>query len=290
MTWGQLRLSLGISAPGFSTDLIDEYITSRYGRILDHYPWKGLELETLFQSIAAYSTGTVSLTQGSNAVVGSGTTFTAGMTGLKFRVMTDAAVYIFTFTDATHGTLDRNYEGATNAAATFWIYQDQYVMPADLKTVLSVEDPVSGEPLDDWSKKESIELAYPPSNPGCPIAWTMAADTSEQTPPVLHTLQLIPAPLAAAGYPLRYQKAALGFSGENTAGGPLPWIDQKTLLDGVRADMFLQLKDHRSAETYEAKFTADLVEMVRLDGVRRKKPLIRMPAGSVGYRLRRVSR
>ncbi len=289
-TWGQIRLSLSVSAPGFSTDLIDEYIANRYGQILDHYPWKGLEVETLFESVAAYSTGTVSLTQGVNTVTGTGTTFTPAMTGMMFRAMADAAEYTFTFVSATAGTLDRVYEGCTNAAASFWIYQDEYELPADCKDVLSIQNPVTGRPLADWSKKGAIESYWPLRDPGCAEAWAMAADTSEANPPVLHVVQLVPAPLWAWGFPLRYTKAALGFSGENTSGGPMPWVPQKAILDGVRASIALQVKDFNSAEGYEALFHEDLAEMMRLDGMRRRPPEIRMPAGLVGYRIRRVVR
>ena len=290
-TWGQLRLSLQLSAPGVSTDLLDEWLSARYGFILDHYPWKGLELETVIESTAAYSTGTVSLTEGSNAVVGTGTVFTSGLTGMQFRAQGDAAIYTFTFVDGTDGTLDRNYEGQSNALAGYWIFQGEYSLPANCKTVLSVGNPQTGFPLLDWSKdtaQRSVAAGLYPSS--FPLAWDIAADSSEASPPVLHTLQLVPAPLLAAGYPLRYQKAALAFTGENTGNAPLTWIPDKTILDGARADAFLHLEKLTKAEAYEAKFKEDLVEMVRLDGVRRGRPVVRGSVSTREMRLRRVYR
>ncbi len=271
-------------------DLVDEFIADRYAQILDHYPWKGLELETAIESVAAYQTGTVSVTQGSASLTGAGTTFTSGMTDLKFRATGDSAYYTFTYVGAGSATLDRPYEGATNATAAFSIFEDEYTLPSDCKTVLSVLDPITGLPLLDWSKGKLLDSTCGTPDPGCPLAWAMAADTGEANPPVLHTLQLTPPPLLAAGYPLRYQKAAIGFTGENTSGGPLPWVTAKVIKDGARADIHLHLEKFQKATVYEAKFAAGLVEMVRLDGARRKAPVFRMPVNLVAYRRTRVTR
>ncbi len=63
-----------------------------------------------------YTTGTVTVTQTSNAVVGSGTTFDAGMVGKRFRITGEDTFYtVATFTDATHITLSTNYTGSTGS-------------------------------------------------------------------------------------------------------------------------------------------------------------------------------
>jgi hypothetical protein len=76
---------------------------------------------------ADYTTGTItSLTNGAKAVVGSGTTWTADMVGRFLRITETSAAgggdgfwyEIGAFTDATHITLLKPYEGTTLAAAT----------------------------------------------------------------------------------------------------------------------------------------------------------------------------
>jgi hypothetical protein len=68
-----------------------------------------------------YNTGTVSMTQGSNAVLGIGTTFTSGMAGKTISI--NGVIYTFKtladggFTDATHMTLTENFKEATAAYA-----------------------------------------------------------------------------------------------------------------------------------------------------------------------------
>lgn len=289
-TWGQLRLLLQKDGPGLDPDLLDGYLNTRYGDILDRYPWKGLEVETSIQTTAAYNTGTVSVTQGTNAIVGTGTVFTSAMTGAQFRVSTDNAVYVFTFVDATHATLDRNYEDSTNAVAAYWIYEDEYVLPAPAKTVLSVVCPETGEGLEDWTTQKIIDSIRPRQSPGIPIAFAMAADTSENTPPVFHTLKLSPPPMFARGYPLRYQKATAGFDGQTTGASPLPWVSDNALLCGCRADIKYKLKDVTGAEAQEAKYEKAIAVMLRVDATRRGNSPVVLGRNWTGYRVRRVLR
>ena len=286
MSWGTLRLQLVAGAPGVDPDLVDGWINARYARVLDHFPWKELELETVLSSVAAYNTGTVNATLGSAAVVGVGTTFAAGMTGQQIAVSCGGPLYTVTFVDATDITLDRPYEGTTVTGAGFVIFQSTYTLPPDAKTVLTVQDPSTGLPLVKRGREEIRDWAQT----GCePTGWAMAADTAESPGPVYHTLRLDPPPTLQRGYPLRYLKAALGFSGENTGGNPLPFVPDKILLDGVRADIQLHLKSFQGAQMYETKFGDELIRMLRVDTTRRKQ-VAKMPAHYTRYRMRRCIR
>ena len=62
-------------------------------------------------SATTYNTGTVDVTNGSNAIVGHGTTWTSGMTGMLFipRLANCNRGYKFTYVDATDGTLESTY-------------------------------------------------------------------------------------------------------------------------------------------------------------------------------------
>lgn len=74
-----------------------------------------------------YSTGTITVTNGSAAVVGSGTTFTAAMVGRTLQVDptggtgAGAGFKIASFTDATHITLENTYAGTTGSGKTYLI-------------------------------------------------------------------------------------------------------------------------------------------------------------------------
>lgn len=69
-----------------------------------------------------YTTGTVSLTNGSATVTGSGTTFTAAMVGRWFKANTDGTWYKITgFTSTTVLTINRTFEGTTAASLAYTI-------------------------------------------------------------------------------------------------------------------------------------------------------------------------
>jgi len=289
-TWGQLRLLVQQEFPDLSPDLLDGYLNTRYADVVDRWPWKGLEVETVLQTTAAYNTGSVSVTQGLNTVTGAGTAFTLAMSGMKFELLGDNAIYTFTYVSATSGTLDRNYEGSTNPAGGFWIFQDEYSLPAATKTVISVVNPLTALPLEDLTKGQILRPTFIPACPGTPEAFALAADTNESTPPVYHTLQFYPPPLFSKGYPLRYTKATAGFSGTNTAAAPLPWVTDNVLLCGCRADGKHRLKDYTGAEAQEAKYEKAIQTMIYTDVQRRGTAApVTAPVFS-NYRMRRVFR
>jgi len=71
-----------------------------------------------------YVTGTVTVTNGSATVTGSGTTFTANMVGRSFEVTDDSGgqyYKIAAYVGATEITLDNYYEEATGAGKTYAI-------------------------------------------------------------------------------------------------------------------------------------------------------------------------
>ncbi len=70
--------------------------------------------------VSDYSVGTVTATNGSTAIVGSGTTFTSAMVGRYIKV-TDFWYEIESFTDATHITIDRNFGETTTSGSSYTI-------------------------------------------------------------------------------------------------------------------------------------------------------------------------
>jgi hypothetical protein len=74
----------------------------------------------------AYSTGTATFTQGSDAVLGFGTIFTDSLIGGLIKPTADTAYYIVEdVTDATHLTIDRNYIPATATGVAYGIFADR---------------------------------------------------------------------------------------------------------------------------------------------------------------------
>jgi hypothetical protein len=74
----------------------------------------------------AYSTGTATFTQGSDAVVGIGTAFSKSLIGGLIKPTVDTAYYtVKSVTDITHLTVDRNYAPATATGVAYGIVADK---------------------------------------------------------------------------------------------------------------------------------------------------------------------
>jgi len=141
---GQLKTD---QAKGFyfkvkNYDKLKSFIKNPEGSLLDQVKGKLQEASDAFilgfyPDVAAgnrvgsdYITGTVEVTVTTGAVVGSGTTFTAGMVGRGFKAAGHTKFYrIKAFTDTTHITIEDDYDdvasaytgGAITAGATFVI-------------------------------------------------------------------------------------------------------------------------------------------------------------------------
>lgn len=87
-------------------------------------------------SVAAYSTGTISVTNGSATVTGSGTTFTANMVNRYFKVNAEGGdglwYKIAAYTGATSITLENVYEGNNISGAAYKIAQ-AYALPEEMQ-------------------------------------------------------------------------------------------------------------------------------------------------------------
>lgn len=95
-------------------------ITDPKGRVLYHQD-RYLGMFDGTGATTNYITGTVSVTNSSTAVVGTGTTFTAGMVGKTFQIAGETKSYtVATYTDATHITIN-SYTGITGSGKSYKI-------------------------------------------------------------------------------------------------------------------------------------------------------------------------
>jgi hypothetical protein len=102
----------------YNGDVNFEPIPSSNGNIISFFGKKKLK----DINAADYTTGTISLTNGSATVTGSGTTFTSEMVGRYLKSNNEGIWYkILSFTSATSITLDRTYQGATASNLSYTI-------------------------------------------------------------------------------------------------------------------------------------------------------------------------
>ena len=155
------------------TTSIRDFIRRLANRSLAHicglHEWPFLWTTDWFQTVAEYTTGTVSVTDGSATVTGTGTTFTAGMVGRKFRVSGGTASYtIKTFISTTVIVLDQTFQGTTNAAASYTIFKDEYLLRADVDSQKRIRQAENGIALFSLSATEFDEWYPSPTALGIP--------------------------------------------------------------------------------------------------------------------------
>lgn len=103
---------------------ITAYGNGLYGDQKNRLLYAGDRYLGMFDGGANYTTGTVSLTNGSAAVVGTGTNWGADMVNKRVTFSSQAGTWynVGSVTDATHLTLIEVYSGTTNPSATHSIY------------------------------------------------------------------------------------------------------------------------------------------------------------------------
>lgn len=106
-----------------------------------------LQSKSFFTTVAPYTTGTVSATNGSKTITGSGTTFTSAMVNRKIRIADQTGYYrIAAFVSTTELTLEAPYSNDTVTDKTFSIFKDEYKLAADLdtyKVLRQIEDGIA---------------------------------------------------------------------------------------------------------------------------------------------------
>lgn len=287
-TWGQIRFELSKFGPGVDLALIDQWMVAGYHRILDHRKWKGLEVDTVLNTVAVYQAGTIAVTGGSAAVTGTGTTWTAAMTSRKIRVTGRSEWYTFTRTANTTGTLDRAYEGDDAAAAEYKIFQNIYALPSAAKLIELLDNPRLGKPMLSKTQGELSDISAGRIAVGEPQFYAPASESADATP--LHQVELYPIPLFAAGYPLQYQQAPADFTGANTSAAPLPWVSDEAIAAFAKAKILSHEKDYAGAQEEEKQGLVFLLQMSQVENERVGPQKIRMADRFVRHRRRRYSR
>ena len=262
-TLGELRYRLNKLAPGVDPDLLDQWILDRHQEILDALPWQRLDAEGSIQTVDEYNTGTAAVTHGSNAVTGTGTTWTSAMTGRRIRFNSEDEYYTFTRTGNTTGTLDRNYEGEDDTDATYRINYAICALSSAARIVTGVRS--MSLPLDKLSRgelnaKDPGRAAY-----GAPEYYVPYFDDSSDPP--VQQVELYPCPDTEQGLLYTYVKEVAP-SPSSPGTSILAWMRPAALIAGVMADIMRSERKIREAGDYEVRFAQLVAEMASTEARR----------------------
>lgn len=265
MQYGALRLQIVQENPGAAIEKIDGWIQDRYSEILDRIEWKRAEAESVLVSPVSYTTGTLVATLGSTTIVGTGTTFTAAMTGHMIRIDDQSEYYQITFVDPTHVTLDRGWEHPTTTASTYRIDQAIFLLPSDcriLKACRSLHDrepPIERVTPGELNRRAGQRRSY-----GSPTMYAPTWDNFADPPIMQVELYPIPDCPNSGGeilsFVIQYDFDSSAIAPAQTSDSMLPWVRPAALKAGVKANALMDAKDWVGAQTMQK-------EMDRLVGI-----------------------
>lgn len=108
-------------------EAVNEFMFLELLPLLD---WWFLDREYTLSTVAEYTIGTVSTTQGSTTITGSGTTFTSTMVGYRIFVEGGVRSYKITgYSSATSITIESAFEEVSLTGASYHICKDRYNLP-----------------------------------------------------------------------------------------------------------------------------------------------------------------
>ncbi len=279
-TFGTLRLICEARFPGLTTELRDFYIQERRRLVLDSADWNPLHTHGILNTVALVNAGTVAITAGSTAVVGTSTAWTSAISGREFRGSGRSEFYGVTFVSSTSLTLSRAWEGDTVTALTYKIFERIFNLASDVDVLESIKRITGGgADMDQVSQERLDETA--PSRPifGPPNRYALH-DYDETND--LATVELYPIPDTAWGIPYRYTKRPGDFT---VTSSPLEsWIPAGLIVEGALADLAGPAGEPAAAAAHEVKFQALLTVLIRKEARRRAARPMQMPLRHTRHR------
>ncbi len=258
MTYGALRLQVTQENPGIPLEKVDGWLQDRYTEILDRIEWKRAQAESVIVSPASYQTGTIAATLGSNAIVGTGTTWSAAMTGSMIRLDGTSEYYQFTYVSATTATLDRGWEHPDTTVSTYRIDRAVFLLPTDCRVLNGLRGLHDWQPpLERLTPGELNRRAGQRTTYGTPTMYAPTYDNFS-TPPIMQ-VELYPIPQSPNSISetlsfvadITFDSSAITPS--STSSSLLPWVRPGALKAGVKASMLLDKGDWNGATKMQAE-------------------------------------
>jgi hypothetical protein len=132
-----------------------------------------------FDTVAPYTTGTITVTEDSATVTGSGTAFTSAMIGRKLVVSGDNNSYeIKSVGSTTSLTLETVYKGTTGGSKTYGIYKSVYRMDDRCFKVLWIKQNYRPGVLKEDFERETDRIRATPYEVGDPLRYCQRGQTT----------------------------------------------------------------------------------------------------------------
>jgi hypothetical protein len=152
-TFGQIWNRVLLYCPDLPPPLAQEFVKITYHQVIGDHSWTDTRKDAEFLLPDAYTTGTITVTENSATVLGSGVDFTNGTLYVGRQLSVGNIAPFYTITAVTQSvplgtydtlTLDRAYENSTEAGVTYSIGQYYVEFPTDLYVLERIRDQANG--------------------------------------------------------------------------------------------------------------------------------------------------
>lgn len=237
-TFQEIWRGVRLYAPDIPIPLAQRFVNYAYRRAARSQRWSQLRAQGEWYLPAPYTTGTVSATDGSASVTGSGTTWTSSMVGRQVMLASQGVPWydITAVPDATTLTLDRPYSGPALSGEEYEISQVYVEAPSDFGFFISILDPER-----EWKLHFDIQQAvidsWDPKRTKVGDVWVVApmgpdADADGTAGSYRHRFEIWPRAGSARRIPFRYQLKVSNLTG---SGVPFWPLDTDILTEGALA-------------------------------------------------------
>lgn len=123
--------------PDIDPETIKVFINNTVRKIYDRRTWYGLMVRGQISTTGFTIGGSISVTQGSTQIYGTGTTWTAALVGQQFRLGFNTPPYTITALDVTNQilTIEMPWASNTYASAGYFIAQYYYALGPNIKYI-----------------------------------------------------------------------------------------------------------------------------------------------------------
>lgn len=224
--------------PDIPPNLAQRFINNCYRRIIDRRDWKATFTEGVISSPGISSPGgTVSVSNGSNVVTGTGTSWTDVLVNQQFRISGNFPVRTITAVNSTTSlTLDLPWADQSMAATSYYIIQIYFDLGTGIKRLRAMVNQFTNWPL--WTGTGYREMIdnYPDVwrvNIGFP--WV--ADVWPNANDGHFRVELWPGPVMVQSFPYFYYEQPSDMVADTDF--PVPWVRSDVVVYGAKTEAYL---------------------------------------------------
>lgn len=252
-----------LASDSSASNRINRLINLVYEDVSQLTRWRWLESTSSTVVPKLYSSGLVSINNGSATLVGNASvSFTASMVSRYVQLTSESAEYkIITRSSATRLLLDASHRGATVSAQGYRIYQKEYKLPTTCEEAITIfhrqSQESSKDPLDRHTFLD-YQLRFP-STTDYADAWTHGDMTSTGT----RTLEIWPPARTEKDYRLNYKFVKRVTSLSATGDTPfMPKTYRSSLAYGTLEQLFTQQGNLNRAAWAKQKYEDKVKKML----------------------------